>query len=151
MKRKRYCAALSVLVCCLFTSASLAQSESRWIFVGHYEASVLAEGAETAQLTLAIRIFNKNDADALAATITLEGSRPLADEAILAWSADIRAQASTCLSRTFNLLRDEHDRWQKGHAPPLRLDFRDAAGRAVRTPIAMFPMSVEEEGQPCVG
>jgi len=125
--------------------ASLAFSNAGPDFAGFYEVSNPTDVDVDIRIRLATRVFNLSGADVVNATLTLQDTILPGKDYGSFQNVLIRDRENVVLSADFIITRREYERWQAGGSPSLRIEYRDAAGNAVRKRVELIQMPVGAE------
>jgi len=106
-------------------------------FAGFYDVKNVVDLGPEVQLTLSVRLHNFSDSDVSDATVTLQDSLLRQNTYGSFPSVSLRNRESVRLSGEFTIPRREYERWQRGAAPNLTIEFQDAAGITVRRRIEL--------------
>jgi hypothetical protein len=134
---------LAILTLCIISAtlltqfAPLARASGGRDFAGFYEVFDATALGDQVRLTFATRVFNYSDSDITSATVTLRG--PGAPEGTYASFNGITLgdKQSVRLSQEITIPQHEYERWLKGMAPLLTVDYVDLSGATQRRSVEL--------------
>ena len=114
-------------------------------FAGIYSPSNVMDSGDQVRLTFSARVFNYSDSDVTGATVTLKGPGAQAGSYASFYGITLYDRDSVRLSQDIIVPRREYERWHKGQAPLLIVQYRDLSGAARQRVVELSRGPVGEE------